>query len=101
MLPQRFVLMPNSPNPLALTTPATTIRYELPFTNQAPVSLRIFNLLGQNVRELVNAAQPAGRYEVQWDGRLANGERAPAGIYFYQLQAGSQIATQKLMVVNR
>ncbi len=101
ILPQRFVLMQNSPNPLALTTPATTIRYELPFTNQAPVSLRIFNLLGQNVRELVNAAQPAGRYEVQWDGRLANGERAPAGIYFYQLQAGSQIATQKLMVVNR
>lgn len=101
ILPQRFVLLQNSPNPLALTTPATTIRYELPFSNQAPVSLRIFNLLGQNVRELVNAAQPAGRYEVQWDGRLANGERAPAGIYFYQLQAGSQIATQKLMVVNR
>ncbi len=101
ILPQRFVLLQNSPNPLALTTPATTIGYELPFTNQAPVSLRIFNLLGQNVRELVNAAQPAGRYEVQWDGRLANGERAPVGIYFYQLQAGSQIATQKLMVVNR
>ena len=101
ILPQRFILMQNSPNPLAFTTPATTIRYELPFTNQAPVSLRIFNLLGQNVRELVNAAQPAGRYEVQWDGRLANGERAPVGIYFYQLQAGSQIATQKLMVVNR
>lgn len=101
ILPQRFILMQNSPNPLAFTTPATTIRYELPFTNQSPVSLRIFNLLGQNVRELVNAAQPAGRYEVQWDGRLANGERAPVGIYFYQLQAGSQIATQKLMVVNR
>ena len=101
ILPQRFILMQNSPNPLAFTTPATTIRYELPFTSESPVSLRIFNLLGQNVRELVNAAQPAGRYEVQWDGRLANGERAPVGIYFYQLQAGSQIATQKLMVVNR
>jgi len=101
VMPQRFALLQNSPNPLSPTTPATTIRYELPFTNHAPVSLRIFNLLGQNVRELVNAVQPAGRYEVQWDGRHTNGERAPAGIYFYQLRAGNQIATQKLMLLNR
>jgi hypothetical protein len=101
VVPQHFVLLQNSPNPFSPTTPATTIRYELPFTNQASVSLRIFNLLGQNVRELVNAAQPAGRYEVQWDGRHTNGERAPAGIYFYQLRAGNEIATQKLMLLNR
>jgi hypothetical protein len=101
VIPQRFALLQNSPNPLTPAAPATVIRYELPFTGSVAVSLRIFNLLGQNVRELVNAAQPAGRYEVQWDGRLANGERAPAGIYFYQLQARNQIATQKLMVVNR
>jgi hypothetical protein len=52
------------------------------------------------VRELVNAVQPAGRYEVQWDGRLANGERAPSGIYFYQLRAGQQTLTQKLLVLS-
>lgn len=101
LVPQRFALLQNSPNPVSLATPATVIRYELPFASQTAVSLRIFNLLGQNVRELVNTAQPAGRYEVQWDGRLANGARAPAGIYFYQLQAGRQIATQKLMLLNR
>jgi hypothetical protein len=100
ILPQRFALLQNSPNPVSPAT-ATTIRYELPFSGNASVSLRIFNLLGQSVRELVNAAQPAGQYEVQWDGRLENGEFAPAGIYFYQLRAGSQIATRKLMLVNR
>ncbi|GEM_PF-2618978 len=100
-VPHRFALLQNSPNPLSSATLATTIFYELPFTNHVSVSLRIFNMLGQNVRELVKAVQPAGRYEVQWDGRLENGERAPAGIYFYQLRAGDQIATQKLIMLNR
>jgi len=99
--PQHFALQQNSPNPISASTPSTVIRYELPFTSNVPVSLRIFNLLGQNVRELVNAMQPAGGYEAQWDGRLQNGEKAPAGIYFYQLRAGNQVATQKLMVLNR
>jgi hypothetical protein len=101
ILPQQFVLEQNSPNPFSAAALATVIRYELPFAGSVPVSVRIFNVLGQNVRELVNAVQPAGRYEVQWDGRLANGERAPAGIYFYQLRAGLQTITQKLMVLNR
>lgn len=100
ILPRRFALLQNSPNPVPPAA-ATTIRYELPFSGNAPVSLRLFNLLGQNVRELVNAAQPAGRYEVQWDGRLENGARAPAGIYFYQLRVGQQTLTRKLMLLNR
>jgi hypothetical protein len=98
--PQRFALLQNSPNPVSPAT-STTIRYELPFSGNAPVSLRIYNLLGQSVRELVNAAQPAGKYEVRWDGRLENGELAPAGIYFYQLRAGQQTVTRKLMLLNR
>ncbi|MGH7452381.1 MAG: T9SS type A sorting domain-containing protein, partial [bacterium] len=98
-LPQRFVLRQNSPNPVSPST-ATTIRYELPFSGNAPVSLRIFNLLGQSVRELVNATQSAGQYEVRWDGRLENGEIAPAGIYFYQLRAGQQTLTRKLMLLT-
>jgi len=101
LVPERFALLQNSPNPVSLAVPSTVIRYELPFAGSTPVSLRIFNLLGQNVHELVNATQPSGRYEVQWDGRLENGERAPAGIYFYQLRAGNQVATQKLMVLSK
>ncbi len=97
-LPQRIALRQNSPNPVSPST-ATTIRYELSFSGNVPVSLRIFNLLGQSVRELVNAVQPAGQYEARWDGRLGNGERAPAGIYFYQLRAGQQTITQKLMML--
>jgi hypothetical protein len=101
LAPQRFALLQNSPNPFSAAAPATVIRYELPFASNTPVSLQIFNVLGQNVRELVKAVQPAGRYEVQWDGRMQNGERAPAGIYFYRLRAGQQTITQKLMLLNR
>jgi hypothetical protein len=100
VLPQRFALLQNSPNP-ASSSVATAIRYELPFSGNTPVSLRIFNLLGQSVRELVNTTQPAGQYDVRWDGRLENGELAPAGIYFYQLRAGQQTVTRKLMLLNR
>jgi hypothetical protein len=38
---------------------------------------------------------------VRWDGRLDSGEIAPAGIYFYQLRAGQQTVTRKLMLLNR
>lgn len=101
LVPQHFILRQNSPNPVSAVAPATVIRYELPFNNNMPVSLRIFNLLGQNVRELVNTVQPAGSYAAEWDGRLENGELAPAGIYFYQLRAGNHVATQKLMLLSR
>jgi hypothetical protein len=98
-LPQRFGLRQNYPNPVPLVEPSTLIRYEIPWSDSRLVELRIYNLLGQKVRELVNAAQTAGNYEVRWDG-LENGELAPAGIYFYQLRAGDQIATRKLVLLS-
>jgi flagellar hook assembly protein FlgD len=62
------------------------------------VELHVYNLLGQKIRELVNALQGAGFYEVRWDGRLENGKVAPPGIYFYQLRAGAFSETKKLLI---
>lgn len=66
--PERFELRQNYPNPF---NPATVIEYRLP--DDSAVRLSVFNLLGQKVVTLVNARQPAGVYEVRWDGRDAVG----------------------------
>jgi hypothetical protein len=105
LLPSQLALTPAYPNPLGTKallgggSPEIVIRYQLPNPEPVAVSLRLFNVLGQQVRQLVNAMQPGGFYEARWDGRLENGARAPAGIYFYQLRAGDQMVTKKLMLL--
>jgi hypothetical protein len=89
-IPRAFALNQNYPNPF---NPTTSIQYALP--NAVDVRLEVFNLLGQKVASLVNARQPAGNYTVQFNaGNLAS------GVYFYKLQAGSNLATKKMMLVK-
>jgi len=52
------------------------------------------------VRTLVSARQPAGRYQVQWDGRDEAGQTVPAGIYFYRLKAGQFEQVRKMVLVR-
>jgi len=88
LLPQGFVLEQNYPNPF---NPKTAISYQLSPTGQAAASrveLAVYNLLGQKVRTLVQARQPAGRYEVTWDGRDDTGREVGSGVYIYRLRAG-------------
>ena len=100
-LPNRFTLAQNYPNPLSLAANAnTSIRFELANLEPVTVSLRIYNVLGREIRELVSENRVGGFYTAQWDGFLTNGERAPAGIYFYELRAGDQRAIKKLTLVR-
>ncbi len=80
-----FALKQNYPNPF---NPATTIEYILP--EPARVSIVVYNILGKEVRRLVKARKEAGVYRVMWDGRDNNGTRVAAGVYFYQMVAGTQ-----------
>jgi hypothetical protein len=82
----------NYPNPF---NPSTTIRYTLP--EAANVRLTIYNVLGQEVRTLVNAAQSRGVHSVQWDGRDASGRQAATGVYIYRLEAGQFVATRNMV----
>jgi hypothetical protein len=93
--PQTYVLQQNYPNPF---NPATQIHYELPKAGQ--VSLIIYNSLGQEVRRLVDRVQPAGYYQVTWNGRDQYGKPAPSGIYHYRLQAGGFVSTKKMMMAK-
>lgn len=83
-VPTQFALLQNYPNPF---NPTTTIRYTLP--EQANVTLKVFNLLGQEVVTLANEVQNASFHSVVWDGRNAAGQQVSTGVYFYQLEATS------------
>jgi hypothetical protein len=90
LIPYQFVLRQNYPNPFSANRTfgnhETKIEYEL--AERADVKLEVFNLLGQSVRVLINAAQSAGVYTANWDGKDQRGNLANSGVYFYRLTAG-------------
>lgn len=93
--PRVFSLSQNTPNPF---NPTTTIRYELPEPGQ--VVLKVYNLLGQEVRTLVDTYQEAGFHTVIWDGRNEAGRSISSGVYFYRLTAGQFSGTKKMLMVK-
>ncbi len=86
--PRAFALHPNSPNPF---NPSTTIAYDLP--QAVEVKLQIFDMLGRQVRTLVNQTQQAGRYAITWDGRNEQGQQMASGTFIYRLQAVSSTSS--------
>lgn len=97
VLPEESSLLPNYPNPF---NPETVIGYRLNLPEPAPVSLKVYNLLGQRVRTLVSAVQGAGEYQVVWDGQDDSGNSLASGIYFVRLQVGARGQTRKLVLTR-
>jgi hypothetical protein len=95
ILPERFTLFQNTPNPF---NPSTFISFELPC--QSPVRLDIFNILGQKVITLINKTLPAGRYEVNFDGRDSRGKVLASGVYLYRLEAGEFAQSMKMTLLK-
>ncbi|MGH7599646.1 MAG: T9SS type A sorting domain-containing protein, partial [bacterium] len=93
--PISYRLLQNHPNPF---NAGTLIKYEIP--QAGPVLMKIYNLAGQEVLEIVNAVQSPGRYQINWDGRDHQGKVVPSGVYIYRIQAGSFIQTQKMIMVR-
>ncbi|MFA6457630.1 MAG: endonuclease/exonuclease/phosphatase family protein [Bacteroidota bacterium] len=90
ILPTSVRLYQNYPNPF---NPSTIISYDLPAT--VDVSLKVYDILGREVAELVNTRQSAGTHEVTFDAR-----RLSSGMYFYRLTAGNYSAIKKLMLLK-
>jgi hypothetical protein len=92
MLPDRFYVNQNYPNPF---NPATLIKYGLP--EAANVRIEIFNLRGESIRTLQDGPQPAGTYEVVWDGRTNSGELVSTGVYLCRTVSGLFSDVKKLI----
>lgn len=96
VMPERYELHQNFPNPF---NPTTTIRYGLPIAEN--VTLKIFNLLGEEVVTLVsNEKQQAGFHVAIWDGKNQQGQVVANGIYMYQLQIGKFSVTKKMAMMK-
>jgi len=93
--PNEFSLGQNYPNPF---NPTTIIKYSLP--KEVAVTLRLFNMRGQEVKTLVNKKQLAGNYAVEWDGRDNNGIAVSTGIYFYRIEAGKFSKMNKMLLIK-
>ncbi len=89
-LPNEFKLGQNYPNPF---NPATTIKYMI--KDQSLVSLKIYDVLGNEVATLVNEIKPKGAYTFKFDA-----SSLPSGVYFYRLTAGNFIETKKLLLLK-
>ena len=78
---------------------STTISYSLP--EESPVTIEVFNVLGQRVATLVEAtSKPAGRHAIAWDARHMAQGKLPSGTYVVRFEAGSYSKTMKIMVVR-
>jgi len=89
-VPAKFELGQNYPNPF---NPSTTINYELPITNY--VSLKIYDMTGREVMQLVNEIKPTGYYTVKFNASMLS-----SGMYFYKIQAGDFSSFKKMMLVK-
>ncbi len=95
LIPDKYALQQNFPNPF---NPRTTIHYELP--KQELVQIIIFDLLGHQVKRLVDDFQGAGVNSIIWDTTNDHGQSVSAGIYIYQLQVGRFLQTRKMILLK-
>jgi hypothetical protein len=93
----RFELFQNYPNPFNANT---VIHYCFNAARPTHTTLKIYNILGKEVRELVNTRQSSGNYVIIWDGKNNSGKEVTSGIYFYQLKAGNFTETKKLVLIK-
>ena len=94
-IPETFALHANYPNPF---NPSTTISYDLP--GRAQVTLDIYDILGKQIKTLVNQSQNAGNKIAVWDGTNEFSRPVSAGVYLYQIQAGDFIQTRKMLLLK-
>ena len=95
LTPSEFYVSANYPNPF---NPFTMIDIET--VEAGDLMVRVFDAKGRMVNNLVNSYLEAGRYSVKWNGMDASGMSMPTGVYFIQVQSGSDMHTQKMILIK-
>ncbi|MEJ2242848.1 MAG: T9SS type A sorting domain-containing protein, partial [Candidatus Bathyarchaeota archaeon] len=85
-----YRLSQNFPNPF---NPSTKIEYSIPQSSQ--IQIKVFDVLGNEIKTLINEEKPSGAYELTW-----NAENLPSGVYFYQMRAGGFVQTRKMILLK-
>ena len=93
--PAAFGLEQNYPNPF---NPETAIRFSL--SEASRVTLKVYNLLGQQVNTLVDEHRPAGEYAVPWNGKNDQNEDVASGVYFYRIKAGDYESVRRMTLLR-
>jgi photosystem II stability/assembly factor-like uncharacterized protein len=95
VIPLKEKLFQNYPNPF---NPSTQINYSI--SKSEFVTLKVYDVLGNEVAALVNEEKPAGAYTVRFNSHSDEGQNLSSGVYFYRLKAGSYISTKKLILMK-
>ena len=94
-IPKEFKLAQNYPNPF---NPSTIIRFGLPVAEK--VTIKVYDVLGREVKTLINEELRPGYQQVEWDGTNNYGSRVSSGIYIYRMVAGKFVKTMKMMMLK-
>jgi flagellar hook assembly protein FlgD len=94
-VPDEFTLQQNYPNPF---NPSTTIRYST--TTPGNISIIIYDITGELIKEITREHNQAGEYEIIWNGKNNFGERVSSGAYFYQIVAGDYVEAKKMILLK-
>ena len=94
-IPETFELHQNYPNPF---NPITTISFQLPKNEM--VTLKVYNILGQEIRNLVSEVHQSGYYSVQWNGENSTGVPVTSGVYFYVMSTPSYSSVKKMVLLK-
>ena len=95
VIPELFNLHQNYPNPF---NPITTIRFEV--STPSKISLKIYNLIGQEVISLTESWFPIGTHELVWNGEDHRGSQVGSGVYIYQMNTDSFQKTRKMIFIK-
>ena len=95
LIPMKYALYQNFPNPF---NPVTEIQFDIP--DISTVELVVYNLMGQEVRRLVNGEIQAGYHRIVWDGLNNRGESVSTGVYIYSLISPSFHSTKKMVLLK-
>jgi hypothetical protein len=95
VLQAAFGLGQNYPNPF---NSSTRIKFSLP--KREHLQLTIYDILGREVRTLIDDDRPAGNYDIFWDGRNNDGDDIASGVYLYQIRTSDFASTRKLLLIK-